>query len=191
MPTERIDRHVQTAARWMARLAGVLILVIALLVTGDVLARNLTGRTVLHSFEISAYLFAAALSLGLAHTLATGGNIRIDVIYALFPPALRRALDLLALAGVTALGLFLAWFGWGLALNSLARGVASNTVLAVPMAIPQMIWAAGITAFGLVGLALTLRHAVLLATGRLQAADRLAGIVPDGAEVETGEGVAR
>lgn len=180
---DRFEIWVRSASRWMARLAGLLVVLIALMVTGDVLARNLVGRTMFHSFEISAYLFAAALSFGMAHTLASAGNIRIDVIYALFPRGIRRALDLLALAGIAALGLFMAWFAWGLTLASQSRGVASNTALAVPQALPQAAWALGLTTFALVGVVLTVRHAMLLATGRGTDADRLGGVEsPEGSE---------
>jgi len=191
MLADRFEAWIHAVARWLARLAGGLILIIALIVTGDVLARNLIGRTYFHSFEVSMYLFAAALGFGLAHTLASGGNIRIDVVYGLFPRPLRRALDFLAMASLAALGLFLAWFAWKMALNSLSRGVASNTVLAVPLAVPQAVWALGMTVFGLVGVALALRHAALLVTGRGEAADRLAGIAAEAAEAVAESGAAR
>lgn len=183
---DRIAGATGAAARGLAWVAGGLVLAIALLVAGDVVARNLLGRTVFHSFEISIYLFAAALGFGMAHTLATAGNIRIDVVYRLFPAPVRRALDLLALASLAGLGLFLAWFAWRLALVSQARGVTSTTTLAVPLAVPQAVWATGMTVFGLVGLVLTLRLAGLMAAGRWAEADRMAGIAGE-ADAEIGE----
>lgn len=181
---DRIAGATVAAARGLAWVAGGLVLAIALIVAGDVVARNLMGRTVFHSFEISIYLFAAALGFGMAHTLASAGNIRIDVIYRLFPAPLRRALDLLALASLAGLGLFLAWFAWRLTLVSQARGVTSTTTLAVPLALPQAVWATGMTVFGAVGVVLTLRLALLLATGRGEEADRMAGIAGEAAGVE-------
>lgn len=181
---DRIAGLTRAGARALAWMAGALVLLIALLVAGDVVARNLLGRTVFHSFEISIYLFAAALGFGMAHTLATAGNIRIDVVYRLFPRPVRRALDLLALASLAGLGLFLAWFAWRLTLVSQARGVTSTTTLAVPLAWPQAVWATGMTVFGLVGVVLTLRLAGLMAAGRWAEAEGMAGIA---AEADTGE----
>ena len=173
MTAEAIDRHVAAFARCLAWIAGGLVLLIALIVAGDVVARNVAGRTLFHSFELGTYLFAAAIAFGLAHTLVAGGNIRLDVVHARLPLPLRRTLDLAALATMAAVATVLARMAWRLTAASAARGVTSSTGLAVPLAVPQAVWAAGLTILAATALWMTVRHAALLWRGDGARADAL------------------
>lgn len=172
----RIDRLIARVALWFARLGGVMILLIAVIVCGDIAARNLLNTVVFNSFEYSIYLFAAAVAFGFSHALVTRANIRIDVAYLLFPRPVRRAVDFLALVCLAAVGILFAYKAWGLAIENAVRGVASNSVLAVPLALPQSFWALGLTAFAVTAILLLLRHAFLALSGRGSAADALAGV---------------
>ncbi|SLN75339.1 TRAP transporter small permease subunit [Oceanibacterium hippocampi] len=175
-PKTMIETLAWTCSIWFARVGGALIVLIAVLVSGDVVARNLINQTVFNSFEISIYLFGAAVTFGFAHTALTGAHIRIDVIYRLFPVAVRRVLDSLALLNLAALAMFFAFHAWSLALDNLGRGVMSNSALAVPLYIPQMAWALGLTAFTLSAILLTVQHGMLLSRRAFDEADRIAGL---------------
>lgn len=174
--SDRIEQGTRRGAKWLSRLGGAIIALIALLVCGDVIARNVFNSTVFHSFEISLYLFAVAVSFGFAQALIEQANIRIDVVYNLARPTLRRALDQLALLSVSGLAVLFAIRGWQVALHSAERGKMSNSSLAVPLAIPQTIWAMGMTVFALVAVFITVRHAMALASGRGARADALGAI---------------
>ena len=176
MTAERIDGLVAGLARLLAWIAGGLVLAIALIVAGDVLARNLIGRTLFQAFEIGTYLFAAAIAFGFAHTLVVGGNIRLDVLHARFARPVRRALDLAALASIAAVSVLFARMAWHLTSVSAARGVTSSTGLAVPLALPQAVWAAGLTVLAATALWMTARHAVLSLRGDAARADALGGM---------------
>lgn len=175
-----IDRLITRVALWFARIGGVMILLIAVIVCGDIAARNLLNTVIFNSFEYSIYLFAAAVAFGFSHALATRANIRIDVVYFLFPRGLRRAVDFIALICVAAVGTLFSFKAWGLAIENAVRGVTSNSALAVPLALPQSFWALGITAFALTATLLLLRHGFLALSGRGAAADALAGIAREG-----------
>ncbi len=74
------------------------------------------------------------------------------------------------------MSVILARMAWRLAATSGARGVTSSTGLAVPLAAPQAVWAAGLTVLAATALWLTARHAALLLRGDGAGADVLGGM---------------
>lgn len=178
---DRAEAWTRRGAAMLARIGGAVIFLIALLVCGDIFARNVFNRTVFHSFEVTAYLFAVAVSLGMAQTLVERGHIRIDILYARLPRGLRRGLDLLALVALSGLALLLAERAWQVASRSYGRGLTSASSLSVPMYIPQALWALGLAVFAGVALLVTLRHAMLMWSRRGRDADRLGAISGEGA----------
>jgi TRAP-type C4-dicarboxylate transport system permease small subunit len=175
-PGDRAEALTRKGAGLLAKIGGAIIFVIAILVCGDIVARNLFNRTVFHSFELSAYLFAVAVSFGMAQTLIERGHIRIDLFYARMPRRVRRGLDVLALISLTALAFFLAERGWQVASRSFDRGLNSSSSLTVPMYLPQGLWMLGLAIFACVAFLITLRHVALLFAGRGAEADRLGSI---------------
>lgn len=176
MTPRRPEQRLRAATRLAARLGGAMIFLIALLVCGDVITRNLFNMIVFHSYELANYLFAIAVALSFAFALVERAHIRIEVLYIRFPVWLRRGLDVLALAGVAGTAGLFAWKGWALALGNIARGSKSNSALGLAVGWPQAVWAAGLTVFALVALLLALRHIQLLVTRRARHADALGGI---------------
>ncbi|MBP0617415.1 TRAP transporter small permease subunit [Jiella mangrovi] len=169
----RLERAVGALSRAFARLGGLMILVIAVIVSIDVLTRNVLGISILNSLELSVYLFAVAISFGMSYTALCGAHIRVDVLYARFPAPLRRAMDFLAFASLAALSIFLFVSTFGLVVENAEHGTRSNSVIAVPLAIPQAFWALGLFVFAVTASLLALRHATLLFRGDGAQADRV------------------
>lgn len=147
---------VATASRVLAWIAGLLMLLAAVLVSLDVLARNLLASTFFESFELSTYAFAISVTLGLSYALTSKAHIRIEVVYNLLPSKIRVVLDFFAIASLAAAASVLFWFASQTVLDSYDIGARSNTTLGVPMVVPQGIWLAGlgwfaVTAFWLAG----------------------------------------
>ena len=91
MPPERFEQRI---SRWFAWASGALILFgCGGLITLDVLGRMLTGGTVVESFEIGGYCFAAAVSWSFAYALTSKANIRVDLIQMRLPRPLAILLD--------------------------------------------------------------------------------------------------
>lgn len=171
-----LNRIIESGAVWLARLGGLMVALIGLLVTIDVISRNLFGHMAVHSLEFSTYLFAAAIAFGMAYAATTGAHIRIDVVSARMPAPVRRGLDLLALVVLAALALFFLWKAIELTGESFRRGITSNSALAVPQAYPQTLWLIGLAGFAVTTILMAIRLAMLLATGRYREADRVASL---------------
>ena len=164
-----VDRLTVDGSRLLARLGGLMILASALLVGVEVVLRNLFGLAVLNSFELTIYLFATAVALGLPHALAARAHIRIDILHARLPLPMRAVLDVAALASVAALAGLFAWHALGVARHSAALGATSNSGHAIPLVLPQGAWALALAWFALVAALLTLRAAADLVRGRVAA----------------------
>ncbi|XDB00420.1 TRAP transporter small permease (plasmid) [Sulfitobacter sp. LCG007] len=180
--TDFIQARLTLVTRWLARIAGMLVLLTALLVTGDVLARNMFRIAPFYSFEFGSLLFAMAVALGLPYALLSGANVRIDVLQRHVPEGIRRWLDCAALLSVAWLGGLLGWFSTRLMLSNAARDVRSGSDLNLALAWPQSVWAAGFIILGVTALILAWRHATLLIQGRTEEADRIAVAHDEGAD---------
>lgn len=133
-----------------AWLGGALMLASALLIGADVIARNAFSAAPFASMELSRYAFAAAISFGMAHALVQRAHIRIDILHRLVPKGLHAPLDVLALAAMAPLAAAFAFYAWDVVLESARLGAVSNSPLAVPLVLPQGVWAVGFTWFALV-----------------------------------------
>jgi TRAP-type C4-dicarboxylate transport system permease small subunit len=148
---------VKAISQFLAWVAGLLILVSALIVSVDVITRSILRLTFLHSFELSSYAFAASVTFGLAYTLTSRAHIRIEVVYILFKSPIRIALDLVAIVFMAVAAVAFAWFAGQTVYYTYEIGAHSSTSLAVPLVIPQALWLVGLVWFALTALWLTVR----------------------------------
>jgi hypothetical protein len=98
---------------------------------------------------------------------------------------LRQYLHTLALAVLTALSLFLAWCAWTLVEESVFFQATDTSALAIPLVIPQGLWAVGITMLALQAVLQLFEAACLLWAGDARQIDSLLGA--RGYEEETQE----
>jgi|GEM_PF-911753 len=86
------------AGEWCARaalgLAGILVLVLAAVTVGLVIARYCWGWTSNGLDELRWYLFGAIFLLAMAGCLQRGGHVRVDVFQQRFSPRVRAGIDL-------------------------------------------------------------------------------------------------
>ena len=161
-------------SRWFAWGGGALILGSAVLITLDVMFRNLTRSTFFESFELSGYAFAISTSFGLAFAFFSKAHIRIEVVYNYLPRTARAWLDVLSVLTLAAIAVTLAYWCTQALLQNVASGARSNSSLGLPIAIPQAIWVLGlawfafvVTATGGVALARALRGRIDAITAEL------------------------
>lgn len=153
----------QRVSRILAWLAGALILFgCSGLISIDVVTRLIFRRGVVESFELSGYALAAAVGLGLAFTVTSKANVRVDILLDALPRRLRAPCDLIAALALSVIALALAWFCWKTLDQSLSMHARSNSTLQVPMALPQAIWWVGIFWFACVALLIPVQAMVRL-----------------------------
>ena len=176
---DRYIRFVERIARAMAICAGGLIVLIALMISLDVLARATMGKVLVHSYEFGSYLFALSFAFGLSYVGLSGAHIRLDVVYAKFPLHIRRLCDLVALCSLGFLGCFIFYRALVLMMKNAAKGVVSTSHLAIPLSLPQAFWVIGLFVFAASSLLLAVLHLIHLLAGRGAAADRIGAINPE------------
>ena len=123
--------------------AGVATVVMMLLVTVEVLSRNVFNVSTLVADEMGSYLLVALTFLGLAPTLRDGGFIRVDVYRERTRGGTRAFLDAAILLLAVGYTVVLDWYLWGLAANSYRLGTTSIQVARTPLWIPQGVMAIG------------------------------------------------
>lgn len=154
-------------SRWSARAAGAIIAGSAVLVAAEVLLRNIFNVVVLNSFEFSTYAFAASVAFGFAYTLIERVHIRLDILYLRFPRTLRALVDAASILGMTVLAAAMAVHAWSVVATSVQLGAVSNSTLQVPLAVPQSLWAVGLSWFALVCLVMSLQVLAFLFCGQI------------------------
>ena len=85
----QLTRWARRISQTAAMTGGVLILLSALVVFVDVIARKLVGWTVGGADELSGYALAISTVWALPYCLLWRANIRVDSLYRLTPPSVR------------------------------------------------------------------------------------------------------
>lgn len=115
----RAYRWALAAGAWVA---AVVLGLIALLVTADVLARNLGLGTLSWITEVSEYSLPLATFLIAPWLLARGDHVRVDVLLTAGPRALARALERAANGIGLAVSVLFALYGLRAGLDSARQG---------------------------------------------------------------------
>jgi TRAP-type C4-dicarboxylate transport system permease small subunit len=148
------------------------VLAAALLIGVDVTLRKFFNASIGGADELAGYALALGTAWSLGAALLERAHIRIDSLYVLFPRWLRLALDFAGLALFIAFFGLIARHGWSVVQQSWVSGSRSQSALQTPTVLPQSIWLIGLAFFFLVGLALLVRAAILVARGDAAAAAR-------------------
>ena len=174
-----------TVASAMNYVAGWVFILCAAFITTDVLLRNFAGVSSKATTEITGYMLAFGIAWGLAHALAMRAHIRVDVLVNRLPLQWRQYLHAAALAILTGLACFITWCAWTLVQESILFNARDTSALAIPLVIPQGLWAIGISMFAIMALALLLEVVCRLIAGDAAGIDALLG--PRGYQEETEE----
>lgn len=166
LPDEPLPQRISRILAWLA--GAIVLFGCSFLITVDVVTRFFFKRGMVESFEISGYALAACIGLGLAFTVTSKANIRVDILLDALPDRMRVVCDLIASLALALIALTLAWFAWGTLAQSWALGAKSISLLQVPMVIPQGIWFTGIFWFACMAVLIPIQ-----AVMRLFAHDRI------------------
>lgn len=152
---------------------GSLVLLAAVLIGIDVLLRKFFQTSLGGADELAGYALALGTSWSLGAALLDRNHIRIDSLYTHFPRGLRLGLDLAGLALFTGFFGLIALRGWSVVEQSWISSSRSHTALATPTVIPQFIWVFGLAMLVVLGCALFVHAALLIARGQAGAATRV------------------
>jgi TRAP-type C4-dicarboxylate transport system permease small subunit len=187
----RVDsfcRRLERLGEVMAEAAGWVYLVCAFFITFDVVGRRYIGVSSQGTTEISGYLLAFAISWALAHALTMRGHIRVDVLVMRLPVRMRAYFHALALAFLAVLAILISLRAWSVVRESWEFRATDTSALSIPLVIPQVPWAFGLTVFALLVVVVLLRAVLLLLLGRQEAVDRM--VVSRSLEEEAEEALA-
>lgn len=165
LPDEPLPQRISRILAWAA--GAIILFGCSLLITIDVITRYLFKRGMVESFEISGYALAASIGLGLAFTVTSKANIRVDILLGALPARLRVVCDILASLALALIAVALAWFAYGTLAQSWALNAKSVSQLQVPMVLPQGIWCVGLVWFACMAVLIPIQ-----AVARLFARDR-------------------
>jgi len=166
---------VRVSARAAVWVGGGALILVACLVTLEVVLRHAFLIGLSAATEISAYVLAASTAWAYAYTLLERNHVRVDAIIRLLPRRILIWLDLLALLALTWFAGLLLWHGSGVLTMSLETGARAMTPLSTPLWIPQGLWVFGIAFFFASCLVVGLRARHLIVAGETAAASRLLG----------------
>lgn len=143
-----------------ATLSGVLLVSMVGLILYEIFLRSALGTSTFVMDEFVGYGVATMTFLAFAATLRDGVFIRVNLILARLGPRARRAVEVISCLTGTALFSFLSFYFLRIVWTDFKRGTVSNSIMEVPLWIPQAAMAAGLVIFVLQFAALTV--AVLL-----------------------------
>jgi len=172
---DRLLVGVDIGSLWMARAAGLLILLTVGLVTIEVFSRQFFGRSGVHATELTGYIMAISSSWAFAYTLMRKAHIRIDALYLTLPTSVRSVLDLIALLSLALFCILVVGAAFDVTQLSYTGGARANTPLGTPIWIPQVLWLIGLAWFGIAVVLLSLRVLFALLSGNLEDVQKIAG----------------
>lgn len=119
---------------------------IAVLVLSQTIGRQL-GVVIPSANTLAGFCVSASTFLGLAPTLNRGGHIRVRMLIEHLPGALHKIFEVWCLGAGTAMSGYATWWSINLVYGSISYGDVSPGLLAIPMWIPQLGMAIGLSIF--------------------------------------------
>lgn len=146
-------------ARASGAAAAASLAAIAVIIAGQIVAR-LFGQQISAADDFAGWAMAASAFLALPYALRNGDHIRVTLIAQMLPKSWQRGLDTLATAVGVALACWGAWYAVNFVLDSWRYDEVAQGMLAVPLWIPQLSMAIGMSLFALMMLDRLLRVAL-------------------------------
>jgi len=114
--------------------SGAIICVLAVMITADVVLRNLGVVSLPWLLEVSEYVLFITTFIAAPWVLSLGKHVRVDLLFSAVNAAWARVLEICAdLCGLM-ISLILAWYGLRVTLDSLSLGAWIHKELVVPEA---------------------------------------------------------
>jgi TRAP-type transport system small permease protein len=126
-------------------LCELIVLGMVLLVSAEVICRQVFGFSLEITYEIAGYLLAALTYFGLGISLHGGGLFRVDFVYRWIPPRPRQVLQLAFNVISLIFSVILDYQLFRVIVSSYTGGYVEPTILGTPLYIPQLVMPIGVT----------------------------------------------
>ncbi len=180
---ETIHGYLQRFSLWAVWIAGLALLLSAVMVTVDVFFRKFFSLTMSGSDEISGYVFAISTTWAYSYCLLNRSNVRIDVLYNFLPVRVRAVLDVLGIALLLYYMSYLMRKAFNVFWTSWTGNSVSTTTLQTPLWIPQFLWFLGLALFVVTLSFMLLYTLVSLLRGDVARVQRVAGAMSTQEEI--------
>jgi TRAP-type C4-dicarboxylate transport system permease small subunit len=170
-PTPWLVAKASGLSNVLALVFGYVMLVFAVIVTFETIARKLLGFSFQGVDELGGYALAVGSSLAFTTAMVERGHIRIDLLHLRFPRTLQALLNWLSVLLIAVFALLLMKVG----ADVLNETIEFNSTAPTPWATPQTVWYVALALFAVVALALAAHATYAFATGRWTQLGRLYG----------------
>jgi TRAP-type C4-dicarboxylate transport system permease small subunit len=161
---DQLIEWVRRISRYGAWFGGILILLAAVIVSLDVVIRELFTLPVGGTDELSGFALAISSAFAFSYALLERAHVRIDSLYTTLPKPVRACLDIIGLAVFTLFMALLSWQALGVFTESFRNSTVTLSAFAWPLRYPQFLWVLGLFWFVLVAALLLLRSLLTLFT---------------------------
>jgi len=157
-------------------LGGWTLLVLAGLVTFEVLARKFFLFSVKGVDEIGGYVLAISGAVGFAYAVMTRSHVRVDLLLSSCGPRLRSILEWVAALGMVVLAYSLLWRTVYVVIRTVSLNASASTPLHTPLIYPQGAWALGLAFFAIVATIALWQATVAMMRGEVADADKISAL---------------
>jgi TRAP-type C4-dicarboxylate transport system permease small subunit len=109
---EKCRKGIQTVNRFIAGVSGIFLIPLMLITAGDVLSRDLFSRPIPGTTELSQYMLAVVILLGLAYTQQVKAHVAVSLITSKLSPPVQAVLSVISTLIGLSIFIILAWQGW-------------------------------------------------------------------------------
>lgn len=171
-------KGLRAISRTILLAGGCLIVIAAGLIVIEIVMRQVFSHSLGGVDELAGFALAVATAWSFGAVLLDKAHVRIDTAYTWFGEKGRALLDITSLAGTVLFMSVFVYFATQVLMTSLRFGASSQSSLAIPKALPQALWLAGLGWFLLVSVILLACCLMALVRGDWRQIARLAG-APD------------
>jgi TRAP-type C4-dicarboxylate transport system permease small subunit len=158
-------RLVDSLSDWLARISGVMLGLMTILILVEIFLWNVFKKTTLIHDEYSAYGLAAIIFMGAGYCLKEKGHIRITLVLGFLPGKLSRAIAFVA-TGITTIFMgYLWWYLFKMVSATFRYNSTSGTLTNTPLWIPQTMMLVGAACFLIQLFATTIKTFNAIGTG--------------------------
>ncbi|MFO8088797.1 MAG: TRAP transporter small permease [Desulfatiglandaceae bacterium] len=123
-------KYLQKMTLWLSNLGMILLIPMMLLTSGEVVGRAVWSKPIPGSMELSSYMLAIFVLLGIAYTQQVKGHVRVSMLVSRLPERVQAALEVLTTLLSLCIVAIVAWQGWVLAMEE----KAVSDMLRIPQA---------------------------------------------------------